>query len=75
MMEGLKSGQIATLYSPKPYSVFDWQSLGGAGSLVFGKAFSKPPPPTSRLAPTSTRPALGNGLKPSICFSRQPSTS
>jgi polar amino acid transport system substrate-binding protein len=43
MMEGLKSGQIATLYSPKPYSVFDWQSLGGAGSLVFGKAIETAP--------------------------------
>jgi polar amino acid transport system substrate-binding protein len=37
LIEGLKSGQVAMIYSPEPFSKTDWRTAGGAGSLVFGK--------------------------------------
>ena len=38
MIEGLKSGQVATIYSSNPISKTSIGGpLGGTGSLVFGK--------------------------------------
>lgn len=38
MIDGLKTAQVATIYLPVPFSKSEWRTLGGTGSLVFGKA-------------------------------------